>query len=242
MKNAVVVISGASRGLGKTLALAFGERGAVLGICSRNKSRLADTERLLKSMGAPYVSDLVDVSSEGDVTRFIQRVGSTFGRIDVLINNASVLGSRSSIGSYPANVWNEVMAVNANGAFYMTRHVLRIMLEQNEGSIINVSSSVGRTGRALWGAYAVSKFALEGLTEVLADELHGTGIRVNSVNPGPLATDMRREAYPEEDQLKLRRPQDILDVFFYLATDESKHVTGQKLDAQNFHTLKFTVN
>jgi len=235
MKNKVVIISGASRGLGKALTIGFAEKGASLGICARDKSRLAIVEHLLKKMDAPHVARILDVREDGAVHEFIQNVVSTFGRIDVLINNASILGPRSEIVSYPSHAWREVMEVNVNGVFYLTKYTLKIMLAQGEGSVINVSSSVGRTGRRSWGAYAASKFAVEGLTEVLADELRGTGIRVNSVNPGAIATDMRREAYPAEDQAKLKQPHDILDVFFYLASDESRNVSGQKLDAQNHH-------
>lgn len=237
MKNKVVVISGASRGLGKVLALGFAEKGALLGICARDRTRLSAVEQQLKEMNVPCVARVVDVRDDRAVHEFIQNVVSAFGRIDVLINNASILGPRSEIASYPSHMWKEVMDVNINGAFYLVKHTLRIMLAQQEGSIINVSSSVGRKGRRTWGAYAASKFALEGLTEVLSDELRGTGIRVNSVNPGAIATDMRREAYPHEDQTTLKKPEEILDVFFYLASDESKSVTGQRFDAQDFHHI-----
>jgi NAD(P)-dependent dehydrogenase (short-subunit alcohol dehydrogenase family) len=235
MKGKVVVVSGASRGLGRALALGFGGRGASVGICARDKTRLASVEQQLKSMNAPCVSLAIDISNDASAREFINRVIGTFGRIDVLINNASILGARSEIVSYPSRVWDEIMRININGAFYLTKYALRIMLEQNEGSIINVSSSVGRKARRTWGGYAVSKFALEGLTEVVADELdRKTSIRVNSVNPGAIATDMRREAYPTEDQNTLKKPDDILDVFFYLASDESAGVTGQRFDAQSF--------
>ena len=242
MKDKVVVISGASRGLGKTLALAFAEQGSSLGVCTRDKARLSSLEQQLKKLNCPHVAQIVDISNDEAVNKFIQSIASTFGRIDVLINNASLLGPRIDIASYPTHAWDEVMSVNINGAFYLIKHTLKIMLAQNEGSIINVTSSVGRAGRRKWGAYSASKFALEGLTEVLSDELRDTGIRVNSVNPGPIATDMRREAYPKEDQSKLKKPEEILDVFFYLASDESKSISGQKFDAQSFHNFSVKVN
>lgn len=242
MKDKVVVISGASRGLGKALAIGFAEQGASLGICARDKTRLAAVEQQLKKMESPHVAHTVDITNDEAIHKFIQTILSTFGRIDVLVNNASIVGQRTEIASYPAHSWKEVIDVNLNGAFYLTKHSLKIMLAQNEGSIINVSSSVGRAGRRKWGAYAASKFALEGLTEVLSDELRDTGIRVNSVNPGPIATEMRREAYPDEDQSKLKKPEEILDVFFYLASDESKGITGQKFDAQDFHHIYTKVN
>jgi len=242
MNDRVVVISGASHGLGKALAYGFAEQGFALGVCGRDKARLSAVSQQLKKMNTPHIADIVDVSDNEAVQTFIQKIISTFGRIDVLINNASLLGPRIEIASYPTHSWNEVMGVNIHGAFYMIKQTLKIMLAQNEGSVINVSSSVGRAGRRAWGAYSASKFALEGLTEVLSDELRGTSIRVNSVNPGPIATDMRREAYPEEDQSKLKKPEDILEVFFYLASDDSMGITGQKFDAQNFHSTLPKVN
>ena len=242
MSDSVVVISGASRGLGKALAFGFADRGAALGVCSRDKSRLQRVEQELKRMRTPYVAEILDIRNDKAVDVFVGRVAGTFGRIDVLINNASILGARSDIASYPVHAWDEVMAVNINGAFYLAKRILKIMLAQNEGSIINVSSSIGRKGRRQWGAYAASKFALEGLTEVLADELGGTGIRVNSVNPGAMATDMRRAAYPDEDQTELKRPEEILEVFYYLASDDSKAINGQRFDAQNFHPTTLKVN
>lgn len=242
MKDKVAVISGASRGLGKALTFGFAQQGASLGICARDKTRLASVASYLKKMHCPVIALAFDISDEKATSEFIDRILSTFGRIDVLVNNASILGPRNEIASYPAHAWEEVMAINVHGAFYLTKNALKIMMAQKEGSIINVSSSVGRKGRKLWGAYAASKFALEGLTEVLADELRGTGIRVNSVNPGPIVTDMRREAYPAEDQSKLKKPEEILDVFFYLASDDSSHISGEKFDAQNFSLKSLHLN
>ncbi len=233
-ENKVVVVSGASGGLGKALAIGFAEKKGSLGICSRDKARLAVVANHLAQLNCPCLAKAFDIREEKVVHEFVEEILSRFGRIDVVINNASLLGPRNEIASYPVHAWEEVMAINVSGAFYLTKHALKIMKVQRSGSIINVSSSVGRKGKKRWGAYAVSKFALEGLTEVLADELRETGIRVNSVNPGPIATEMRREAYPSEDQTKLKKPEEILDIFYYLASDESTHISGEKFDAQNF--------
>ncbi len=233
-QNKVVVVTGASRGLGKALAIGFAGKKGSVGICSRDKTRLAVVANHLAQLNCPYLAKAFDIREEKVAHEFVEEILSRFGRIDIVINNASLLGPRNEIASYPVHAWEEVIAINVSGAFYLTKHALKIMKIQRSGSIINVSSSVGRKGRKLWGAYAVSKFALEGLTEVLADELRETGIRVNSVNPGPLATEMRREAYPSEDQTKLKQPEEILDIFYYLASDESMHISGEKFDAQNF--------
>jgi NAD(P)-dependent dehydrogenase (short-subunit alcohol dehydrogenase family) len=242
VKDKVVVISGASRGLGKALAVGFAEQGCSLGVCARDKTRLAALKQVLKKMECPHVASPFDVANDTAVHDFVQTVLSTFGRIDVLINNASILGPRNEIVSYPTHSWKEVMDININGAFYLTKYALKIMLAQNEGSIINISSSVGRVARGTWGAYAVSKIALEGLTELLSVELRDTGIRANSVNPGAIATDMRREDHPEEDPTQLKKPEEILDIFFYLASDDSRGISGQRFDAQNFHSTLHKVN
>ena len=138
------------------------------------------------------------------------------------------------IAEYPEAAWEEVLRVNLTGLFFVTKEVLQIMIPKRRGSIINVSSGVGRVGRARWGAYAVSKFGLEGFTRMLADEVKELGIRVNAVNPGPTRTEMRAEAYPEEDPMTLKMPGEITEVFIYLASDESAEESGQSLDAQDW--------
>jgi NAD(P)-dependent dehydrogenase (short-subunit alcohol dehydrogenase family) len=127
-----------------------------------------------------------------------------------------------------------VIRVNLNGVFFVTQPVVKRMIAQHQGSIINVSSGVGRVGRAHWGAYAVSKFGVEGLTQVLADEVKQFGVRVNSVNPGPTRTEMRAEAYPEEDPLTLPTPEQVTPIFVHLASAESIDVTGQTLEARDW--------
>jgi NAD(P)-dependent dehydrogenase (short-subunit alcohol dehydrogenase family) len=145
-----------------------------------------------------------------------------------------LLGPRVSIVQYPRGQWEEVIRINLHGVFLLSQQVVKCMILQRHGSIINVSSGVGRIGRARWGAYAVSKFGLEGLTQVLADEVKEFGIRVNSVNPGPTRTEMRAEAYPEEDPLTLPTPEQITPIFVHLASAQSKNVTGQMLEAEDW--------
>ena len=143
-------------------------------------------------------------------------------------------GRRVALVEYPFGQWEEVIRVNLHGVFLLSQQVVKRMIAQRHGSIINVSSGVGRVGRARWGAYAVSKFGLEGLTQVLADEVKEFGIRVNSVNPGPTRTEMRAEAYPEEDPLTLPTPEQITPIFVHLASAQSENVTGQMLEAQDW--------
>lgn len=234
--NNVALITGATRGIGKAVAAAYVREGARVFICARNQLDVAATLRELRydSTDAQVDGCAGDVGKETDVRRIIDAVIERFQRIDTLVNNASLLGPRVTLLEYPFRQWEEVIRVNLHGVFLLSQQLVKRMIVQRHGSIINVSSGVGRVGRARWGAYAVSKFGLEGLTQVLADEVKEFGIRVNSVNPGPTRTEMRAEAYPEEDPLTLPTPEQITPIFVHLASAHSENLTGQMLEAQDW--------
>jgi NAD(P)-dependent dehydrogenase (short-subunit alcohol dehydrogenase family) len=234
--NNVALITGATRGIGKAIAAAYLREGARVFICARNQQEVAATVRELRddSTEAPVDGCAGDVGQETDVCRIVDAAIERFQTIDTLVNNASLLGPRVALVQYPLGQWEEVIRVNLHGVFLLSQQVIRRMIAQHHGSIINVSSGVGRVGRARWGAYAVSKFGLEGFTQVLADEVKEFGIRVNSVNPGPTRTEMRAEAYPEEDPLTLPTPEQITPIFVHLASAQSKNVTGQMLEAKDW--------
>lgn len=234
--NNVALITGATRGIGKAVAAAYVREGARVFICARNQLDVAATVRELRydSTDAQVDGCAGDVGKETDVRRIIDAVIERFQRIDTLVNNASLLGPRVTLLEYPFRQWEEVIRVNLHGVFLLSQQVAKRMIAQRHGSIINVSSGVGRIGRARWGAYAVSKFGLEGLTQVLADEVKEFGVRVNSVNPGPTRTDMRAEAYPGEDPLTLPTPEQITPIFVHLASAHSENLTGQMLEAQDW--------
>jgi NAD(P)-dependent dehydrogenase (short-subunit alcohol dehydrogenase family) len=233
--NNVALITGATRGIGKAVAAAYLREGARVFICARNQQEVAATVRELRydSTDGQIDGCAGDVGKETDVCRIVDAVIERFQTIDTLINNASLLGPRVTLVEYPFRQWEEVIRVNLHGVFILSQRVVKRMIAQRHGSIINVSSGVGRVGRARWGAYAVSKFGVEGLTQVLADEVKEFGVRVNSVNPGPTRTEMRAEAYPQEDPLTLPTPEEITPIFIYLASAESINVTGQTLEAQH---------
>jgi NAD(P)-dependent dehydrogenase (short-subunit alcohol dehydrogenase family) len=234
LKDKKIVITGASKGLGRALAFKFAEEGARVALCARSTDELRRVELEISLRWAPPLVANCDVADHGQVERFSAMVLEEFGSVDVLVNNASQLGPRIEIAEWTSASWNRIIEVNVNGLFAVTVAFLPAMLRQGSGSIINVSSSVGRKGRARWGAYAASKFALEGFTQTLADEVKNKGVRVNSVNPGPMDTDMRHAAYPDEDRTKLKSPAEILDVFVFLASDRSRKISGQYFDAQEF--------
>ena len=234
MMKQTVMITGASKGLGKALALAFADAGANLAICARHEDALLEVKREAEAKGAKVFALAADASESRDIERFVSLAESLFGRIDVLINNASMLGPSPMplLLDYPADGYTEVLRVNAAGPFLMTKRVLPGMLQRNKGSIINVTSEAGHTGYAGWGAYGISKFALEGLTETWADELEDTGVRVNMVDPGEMDTDMHAAAVPDCDY-QLAKPEEVTEVFLYLAEDATK-VTGQRFEAAAF--------
>src|SRR5919108_21172 len=221
----VALVTGSSRGIGQAIAAAYARAGAAVFVCARREDELNRAITDIRDAGGEIDGLPGDVSRRDDVKRIAEAAAERNGAIDILVNNASLLGPRDPISTYPASVWEEVIRVNLTGPFLMTQEVLKAMLPQGRGSIINVSSGVGRVGKANWGAYAVSKFGLEGFTQMAAEELREKGIRMNAVNPGPTRTEMRAHAYPDEDPMKLPTPNDIVPVFLYLASDESNGIT-----------------
>jgi NAD(P)-dependent dehydrogenase (short-subunit alcohol dehydrogenase family) len=234
LRQKVALVSGGSRGIGRAIALAYAREAARVFICGRNEDDVQRAIDEIRQGGGEIDGCAGDIGSLADVQRIVQTAVYRFGAIDVLANNASILGPRVAIVDYPFAAWEEVLRINLSGIFLMIHQVLPIMLAKRSGSIINVTSGVGRRGKARWGAYAVSKAGLELLTQVLADELKNTGVRVNAVNPAATRTAMRSEAYPSEDPETLPAPEQIVPIFLYLASDDSAAVSGQSLDAQDW--------
>jgi NAD(P)-dependent dehydrogenase (short-subunit alcohol dehydrogenase family) len=234
LEGKIALITGGSKGIGKAIAKVYAREGAKIFICARDESELEKTAAEIRSSKGEVSYAAVDLGNPGDIERLVQRVQETYGTVHVLVNNASVLGPRVPILQYSLAAWEEVLRVNITAVFLLSRDIAKIMLGNKQGSIINVSSGVGRTGKARWGAYAVSKFGVEGFTQVLADELNEDGIRVNAVNPAGTRTAMRAAAYPEEDPLSLPTPDEITGVFVYLASDESRDVTGKSFNARDW--------
>ena len=236
LRDRIIMITGASNGIGRALALHAAELGAQIIVHGRDVSRLEKVYDEIEAMdGTPRpsiaVMDLASADSEA-YRSLAERLEEEFGRLDGLVLNAGILGDRFSIEQYDAATWQEVMHVNVTSAFALTQVCLPLLQKSTDGSVIYTSSGVGRTGRAFWGAYSVSKFATEGLSQVLADEHRHSNLRVNCVNPGATRTNMRLEAFPGEDRDALKRPEEILPTYVYLLGPDSGGVTGQSLDAQ----------
>ncbi len=233
----VALVTGGSRGIGRAIAGAYAREGAKVFICARAETGLRQAIADMRHEGGEVDGCAGDVGRFEDVERIVTLALERYGSIDVLVNNASVLGPRVPIAEYPLESWEEVLRVNVTGLFLMSQKIINIMAPRPQGSLINVSSGVGRVGKPRWGAYAVSKFGVEGLTQMLAEELKETGIRVNAVNPGPTRTEMRAHAYPDEDPRSLADANDTVPIFLYLASDESVGITGRSFDAQELSSV-----
>ncbi len=232
LEDKVTLITGASQGLGKALALAFAREGARVVVNARSEESIRQVAKEVEDAGADVLAIAADVSKEFDVERLVRKTVVRFGRIDVLVNNAGLLGPRVALEEYPEDEWRRVMDANLTGPFLVSKAAIPHMSEG--GSIINIVSGVSVEGRAEWGAYSASKFGMEGLTQILAAELEERGVRANAVDPGGMRTDMRAAAYPEEDPQTRITPEENTAVFLYLASDESREVTGKRFKAQEF--------
>jgi NAD(P)-dependent dehydrogenase (short-subunit alcohol dehydrogenase family) len=232
-----ILITGASQGLGRAMALRFAREGAAgLSLVARHTDQL-DAVRDEVRKTAPNIDIVVieaDVSKSRDLERMVATTLSQFkGSLDVLINNASTIGPSPmpNLLDYPVEDFRTVLDTNLIGPFLLIKNALPSMIERG-GSIINVTSDAGQVGYPGWGAYGISKFGLEGMSQTWASELEETGVRVNWVDPGNMNTAMHRAAEPEEDPSEWANPADVTDVFVFLASDESKDVTGKRFQAQ----------
>jgi NAD(P)-dependent dehydrogenase (short-subunit alcohol dehydrogenase family) len=233
LQGKVAMISGGTKGLGADLARRFVEEGAHVSLCARRPEGGADLAAELRAAGGRCLVVGCDVTSEAEVAAWVDATLAEFGRVDALVNNASILGSRAPIVEFPADVWRDVLEVNLTGAFLVAKACIA-PLTATGGSMIHISSGVGDHGRPYWGAYCPSKNGLEALSEMLAGELAEVGVRSNAVDPGAMRTVMRAEAYPDEDPEGVPTPYEISDIFVYLASDEAAGVTGQRFRAREF--------
>lgn len=242
MKDKVVLITGGGRGIGKAAVLRFFKAGFKVAFCARTEGELLSVTKEVgsyeKLSKGEVLSCRVDISSQREVFRMVNQVVSKWGRIDLLINNAGVLGPSSTIATYAHEAWEEVIRINLNGTFFVTQAVIRSMIPRRSGTIISLSSSVGRRGRAGWGAYAVSKFALEGMMQTLAEEVTDFGLRVVTLNPEATRTRMRAKAYTKEDPSTVKDPEKVAEALFDLASSTDSSLQGQSLNFSDLDIIQ----
>jgi NAD(P)-dependent dehydrogenase (short-subunit alcohol dehydrogenase family) len=232
----VIAITGASSGIGRAVALACAKFGATVILIGRNARKLETVHGEIEAAGGPEptiaVLDL-EKALASDYDKLAAAILERFGRLDGLLHNAGLLGTLSPIEHYDVPTWCRVMHVNVTAAFALTQVLIPALKQSQDASVLFTSSSVGRQGRAYWGAYAVSKFATEGFMQILASEVENiTSIRVNSLNPGRARTMMRRQAYPAEDLNTLPLPETLTGPYIALLGPASRGITGQTFDAQ----------
>lgn len=234
LQNRIILVTGASDGIGREAALTYARYGATVILLGRNEEKLrrvaqhiADEQHVQPQW---FTLDLLTCTAE-ECRQVADRIAAHYPRLDGVLHNAGLL-EIGPMSEQDPQIWQDVMQVNVNATFMLTQALLPLLLKSDAGSLVFTSSSVGRQGRANWGAYATSKFATEGMMQVLADEYQNRPLRVNCINPGGTRTSMRASAFPTEDPQKLKTPADIMPLYLWLMGDDSRRKTGMTFDAQ----------
>lgn len=236
LRDRIILVTGAGDGIGRAAALGFARLGATVILLGKTVEKLEQVYDQIEQEGGsqPAIIPLnLETATLADYQQIATTVEQEFGRLDGLLLNAAILGDMRPLEYFPTDVFEKVMKVNVNAQFLLVRTLMPLLRLSDQGSIIFTTSSVGRKGRANWGAYGISKFAVEGMMQTLADETRNTSnLKVNCINPGATRTRMRANAYPGEDPATLPSPEAILNLYCYLMGKDSAGVTGQSLDAQ----------
>ena len=236
LADRVVLVTGAGSGIGRAVALALAQSGAQVILLGRTVRKLEAVHAEIEKLGAPEASIVpmdLEKALAADYEAVATAIDQRYGRLDGLLHNAALLGALTPIDQYDVPMFMRVMHVNVTAAFVLTQTLLPLLRKSADASVLFTSSGVGSRGRAYWGAYSVSKFAVEGLAQVLAQELENTSpVRVNIIDPGKVRTSMRRAAYPSEDQQTLPTPESLTGPYLALLGPASRGVTGQRFSAQ----------
>ncbi|WP_058910274.1 YciK family oxidoreductase [Entomohabitans teleogrylli] len=235
LQQRIILVTGASDGIGREAALTYARFGAQLVLLGRNEEKLrAVAQQICNESGhmPPWFTLDYATASAEECQQLGARLTGLIPRLDGVLHNAGILGEVAPMAEQDPRRWQEVMQVNVNITFFLTQALLPLLLKSESGSLVFTSSSVGRQGRANWGAYAVSKFATEGMMQVLAEEYKQHNLRVNCINPGGTRTKMRASAFPTEDPNKLKTPADLMPLYLWLMGDDSRRKTGMSFDAQ----------
>ncbi len=242
LESMVACVTGGGRGIGRAICHSLAEAGATVYTCARTESQLRETVDSNPGPGE-IVAHVADVRDTVEMDQMFDDIDDVHDGLDVLVANAGVLGPRKPIEEVSPEAWSRTQRINIDGVFLANRMSIPLMRKRLEHDpdaapvILNISSSVGREGRARWGPYATSKFAVEGLTETLADELADDGFTVISANPGGTATPMRAAAYPDEDPETLPEPESVASVLRMIIAEATPAQTGAKYDCQDLFSF-----
>ena len=235
LKGKIILVTGAGEGLGRQAALTYAQEGATVILLGRTLSKLESTYDEIERSGAKQPA-IIPLDMQGATSQHYQDMAQTietqFGHLDGVLHNAGLLGILGPFEQIEEKTYDDVMQVNVKAPFLMTQALIPLLLKSEDARILFTSSTVGHSGRAYWGTYAISKFATEGMMQVLADELSNTCVKVNAINPGATRTQMRANAFPAENANLLKTPKEIMPLYVYLMSEEGKKITGQCIDAQ----------
>jgi len=231
LKDKVAIITGGGRGIGKAIALGFANQGAHIVVAARTEAEVIEVAGKVKKLGRESMGVVCDISDENQVKNLVDATIKKFNRIDVLINNAGI-GSMRPVYATALESFEKVLKVNLTGTFLCTKHVWQPMKNSGGGSIINVSSLGGLVGYPMLSAYCASKWGQIGFTKACAEEGKKDNIRVNVIAPGKADTAIRSKI--KEDKTKMLTPEDQVDACVFLASDESRYITGQVISLEWF--------
>jgi NAD(P)-dependent dehydrogenase (short-subunit alcohol dehydrogenase family) len=228
----VIMVTGATAGIGRAVARDLVRSGATVILHGRSEKALEALYQELKSLGPePSVAQLDLERAQGpEYQALTTAIETRYGRLDGLLHNAAILGDRAPVEHYDIGLWQRVLLVDLTAPFILTRCVLPLLRSSADASVLFTTSSVGRRGRAYWGAYASAKAGIEGLAEVLAEEVENTAVRVNLINPGKTRTRMRARAYPAENPATVPTPESVAPAYLYLLGGASRGVRGRRFD------------
>jgi NAD(P)-dependent dehydrogenase (short-subunit alcohol dehydrogenase family) len=235
LNDRVIMITGSSDGIGKAVALACAAHGATVILQGRNVKKLEAVYDDIINAGGKRPSIVpLDFEKAGpdDYQNLADALDKEFGKLDGLVHNAAMLGERSPVDHQDINKWLRSMHVNVNAPFILTQYCLPLLHRSQDASIVVTTSDVVAQPRAYWGAYLPANWARQGFMRMLADELDNSTIRVNSVIPGPVQSNVRLQAFPAEDRSKLPQPSDIVNRYLYLLGRDSKNIKGSTIECR----------
>jgi NAD(P)-dependent dehydrogenase (short-subunit alcohol dehydrogenase family) len=236
LKDKIILITGAGDGIGRAAAISYALHGATVVLHGRTLNKLEVIYDEIEGLGAPQPAILplqLSSASARDYEFLVDTLEKQFGRLDGILHNAGILGERTELAHYPIEVWDDVLSVNLRAPFVLTQYLLPLLAQSKDASVVFASSGVGREARERWGAYSVSKIAIEAMSQIFAKEHSYPNIRFNCINPGATRTAMRAKAYPDEEPLSLPTPESIMPAYLYLMGQDSLHLNGSSIDAQD---------
>ncbi|WP_033082718.1 YciK family oxidoreductase [Colwellia psychrerythraea] len=235
LNNKTILVTGAGAGIGRTAALTYAGLGATVILLGKTVSKLEAVydEIIALGLAEPAIIPLdLKGATKQNYIDMCSTIVDQFGHLDGALLNASILGELTPFTQIHEQVFNDVMKVNVTAQYLLAQALIPTLALSPKASLVFTSSGVGNQGRAYWGAYSMSKFATEGMMQVIADEYDDSTLRTNAINPGATNTNMRSCAFPAEDKAEITSPEDIMPLYVYLMSDDSVAVNGQTLKAQ----------